>query len=346
MRLSRDLGLLVFVSRRRPRLLFASPGVDPHGGQRRSGYGRHRRRCNVEHPPSTRRRGTRRMATRARDGRAWRRRRARSIQAALLPLGGRRDLPPLRPRFTTTAALICRSHGGRHRDEASTASSCDTARRPKSRLSRSRVGRKRVSFGRSRRGKPAFTTSRSRSALPRDPRFQPRCTRPPPGVDFRVTEHPKRTVVEWRRIHLPRTTAWPLTLDVPVESIALPIEASKAPDPTGFRPLTVPEDRPIAWPLLLLAVVVLLKRRSIEVRMGPDAPLVRAPWAVRVGGHRNRPCDRSMAGPQPPRLCASADRLVSAPPCEVGAARDVGDLAARPGKRAPRAIPKLRQATS
>ena len=102
----------------------------------------------------------------------------------------------------------------------------------------------------------------------------------PPGVDFRVTEHRKRTVVEWRRIHLPRTTAWPLTLDVPVESIALPIEASKALAPTGFRPLTIPEDRPIAWTLLLLAVVVLLKRRSIEVRMGQDALLVQASWVV------------------------------------------------------------------
>jgi hypothetical protein len=102
----------------------------------------------------------------------------------------------------------------------------------------------------------------------------------PPGVDVRVAEGPKRTVVEWRRIHLPRTTAWPITLDVPVESITIPMTTPEAPNPTGFRPLRIPEERPIAWALLLLAVAVLLKRRSVEARMGRDRLLVQAPWAV------------------------------------------------------------------
>jgi len=102
----------------------------------------------------------------------------------------------------------------------------------------------------------------------------------PPGVEFRVTQGPKRTVVEWRRIHLPRMTAWPLTLDIPAEAIALPVAAPDAPAPTGFRPLTIPEKQSIAWALLLLAGLVLLKRRSIELRMGRHQLLVQAPWAA------------------------------------------------------------------
>ena len=100
----------------------------------------------------------------------------------------------------------------------------------------------------------------------------------PPGVDFKVAQHPKRTVIEWRRIHLPRTTAWPLTLDVPAEAITLPVTAQDTPDPTGFQPLSVPKERPIAWALLLLAVLVLLKRRTVELRMGRNRLLVQAPW--------------------------------------------------------------------
>ena len=102
----------------------------------------------------------------------------------------------------------------------------------------------------------------------------------PPGVDFHVAERAERTVVEWRRIHLPRMTAWPLTLDVPAKSIALPTTASDAPTPAGFRPLELPQERPLAWALLLLAALVLLKRRSVEVRMGSDGLLVQAPWVA------------------------------------------------------------------
>lgn len=100
----------------------------------------------------------------------------------------------------------------------------------------------------------------------------------PPGVDFQVSEHPERTVVEWRRIHLPRLTAWPLTLDLPRDAVELPLSAPDVPRPTGFVPLSKPEERPIVWTLLLVAVLVLLKRRAVEVRMGVDALLVRSPW--------------------------------------------------------------------
>jgi hypothetical protein len=102
----------------------------------------------------------------------------------------------------------------------------------------------------------------------------------PAGVDFQVAHRAKRTVVEWRRVHLPRMTAWPLTLDVPADAITLPVTAPSAPAPAGFRPLTIPEELPIAWALLLLAALVLLKRRSIELRMGRGRLLVQARWAV------------------------------------------------------------------
>jgi len=100
----------------------------------------------------------------------------------------------------------------------------------------------------------------------------------PPGVDFQVLEHPERTLVEWRRIHLPRLTAWPLTLDVPSHAVDLPLSAPDAPTPTGFRPLSNPDERPIVWTLLLVGILVLLKRRSVQVRMGSDALLVRSSW--------------------------------------------------------------------
>ena len=102
----------------------------------------------------------------------------------------------------------------------------------------------------------------------------------PPGVELQVAEHPERTVVEWRRIHLPRLTAWPLTLDVPLRALDLPVSAPDAPTPAGFRPLSTPDKRPIAWTLLLVAMLVLLKRRAVQVRMGPDAFLVRSPWVA------------------------------------------------------------------
>ncbi|TFH28048.1 MAG: hypothetical protein E4H00_09015, partial [Myxococcales bacterium] len=100
-----------------------------------------------------------------------------------------------------------------------------------------------------------------------------------PGVEFKIKQEAKRTVVEWRRIHLPRMTAWPLALDVPAEAIALPATA-ETPTPTGFKPLVIPETRPIAWALFLLAALVLLKRRFIEARLGREGLLVQAPRAA------------------------------------------------------------------
>lgn len=99
-----------------------------------------------------------------------------------------------------------------------------------------------------------------------------------PGVDFQIEERSGRTVIEWRRNHLPRMTAWPLTIDVPLQAINMPVSAPDSPTPNGFRPLSAPERRPLAWALFLVAAFVLLKRRSVESRMGRRSLLVRAPW--------------------------------------------------------------------
>lgn len=111
------------------------------------------------------------------------------------------------------------------------------------------------------------------SSIPRELRDTP------PGVEFDIVEKANRTVVEWRRTHLPRMTAWPLTVDVPMESIAVPPTTAHAPKPSGFRPLHTPGERPLAWALLLIAALVLLKRRSVETRMGHAGLLIRAPWS-------------------------------------------------------------------
>jgi len=102
-----------------------------------------------------------------------------------------------------------------------------------------------------------------------------------PGIRHQINEHTTRTFVEWRRIHLPRTTAWPLTIDVPAQSLALTVPTPEdAPRPEGFRPLPANDSRPLAWPLLFVAVLFLLKRRAIEMRMGRDVLLIRSPWPV------------------------------------------------------------------
>jgi len=101
-----------------------------------------------------------------------------------------------------------------------------------------------------------------------------------PGVDFKVIERPRATVVRWRRIHVPRMTAWPLALDVPAGSIALPPAADVGPAPDGFRPLKVVARHDVAWAILLLAAFALLKRLSIAAKLGRGRLLVRAGWPV------------------------------------------------------------------
>jgi hypothetical protein len=102
---------------------------------------------------------------------------------------------------------------------------------------------------------------------------------PSPGVDLQVVERPDQTVIRWRRIHLPRMTTWPLMFDAPAESIALPAPIEARPTPNGFRPLHIPEKRDIAWAILLLAVVALLKRRSIEVKRGRRQLWIHGSWS-------------------------------------------------------------------
>jgi len=101
-----------------------------------------------------------------------------------------------------------------------------------------------------------------------------------PGVDFKVIERPRATVVRWRRIHVPRMTAWPLALDVPAGSIALPPAADVGPAPDGFRPLKITANHDVAWAILLLAAFALLKRLSLDAKLGREQLLVRASWPI------------------------------------------------------------------
>ena len=99
-----------------------------------------------------------------------------------------------------------------------------------------------------------------------------------PGVNVVVKDGPRRTVVRWRRIHVPRMTAWPLMIDAPEGTIAVPKEKPRAPTPAGFRPLPKNDDRPIAWVTFAVLVLVLLKRRMVEHRHGADRLWIRGPW--------------------------------------------------------------------
>ncbi|MGB5812965.1 MAG: hypothetical protein WBG86_20700 [Polyangiales bacterium] len=103
-----------------------------------------------------------------------------------------------------------------------------------------------------------------------------------PGVRFSTTERPRATQLEWRRIHLPRHTPWRLAFDVPADALDLPADRPATKDATGFTPLPAEEQRPAPWALGVLALLILIKRRAIEITMGADALLVRVPWPAVV----------------------------------------------------------------
>ena len=103
-----------------------------------------------------------------------------------------------------------------------------------------------------------------------------------PGIDHQVLERPGRTIIRWRRIHLPRMTAWPLTLDAPANSIVVPVADEQAPTPDTFRPLPGSRERPIAWALFALAILALLKRRLIERTLGRSRLVLALPWPAAV----------------------------------------------------------------
>ncbi len=100
-----------------------------------------------------------------------------------------------------------------------------------------------------------------------------------PGIDLEVSER-ERTIVRWKRIHLPRMTPWPLTIDAPAGSLAVADSEEPQPTPDGFRPLDTREERPFTWAILALAILALLKRRQIERRLGRGSLWIRWSWPV------------------------------------------------------------------
>lgn len=101
-----------------------------------------------------------------------------------------------------------------------------------------------------------------------------------PGVELDITQGLRFTRIEWNRIHLPRHTPWTLIFDVPTSAVALPPSTPDAPTPSGFRPIDAEERRSLPWAIALLACLVLLKRRSIEARLGRGTLLVRTSWPI------------------------------------------------------------------
>jgi hypothetical protein len=104
-----------------------------------------------------------------------------------------------------------------------------------------------------------------------------------PGVGVEVSSGPRRTIVRWRRVHLPRLTAWPLALDLPEGWVALPESEPAPPATDGFHPLPAEQKRPIAWLAMVIAVLALLKRYANEKRFGRKQLWLRAPWVVVLG---------------------------------------------------------------
>ncbi|MEM7138096.1 MAG: hypothetical protein AAF500_16055 [Myxococcota bacterium] len=104
-----------------------------------------------------------------------------------------------------------------------------------------------------------------------------------PGVTLATHERPRATQFVWRRIHLPRHTPWNLRFRVNKGAIALPTAEPALPTAEPFTPLAPIEGQDLPWSVLVLALLVLVKRRAIEVTMGPEAHLVRLRWPAVLG---------------------------------------------------------------
>ena len=99
-----------------------------------------------------------------------------------------------------------------------------------------------------------------------------------PGIELAISEQANRTIIRWRRIHLPRMTPWPLTVDAPSGSLDVAAAEEAEPAPDGFRPLDPREERPIAWAMLALAILALVKRRQIERQLGRASLSISCRW--------------------------------------------------------------------
>ncbi|MEM7433889.1 MAG: hypothetical protein AAF436_01965 [Myxococcota bacterium] len=104
-----------------------------------------------------------------------------------------------------------------------------------------------------------------------------------PGVTLTTHERPGATQFVWRRIHLPRHTPWNLKFRVDKGSIALPASEPALPRPEPFTPLAPADGQDLPWAVLLLVLLVLVKRRAIEVTMGREAHVVRLGWPAVLG---------------------------------------------------------------
>lgn len=103
-----------------------------------------------------------------------------------------------------------------------------------------------------------------------------------PGIELTTHERPQVSQLVWRRIHLPRHTPWKLSFHVPKGGVTLPANGAPAKAPDAFDPLAPTKQRPMPWAMLLFALLVLAKRRAIEVTEGTRALVVRMPWPLAI----------------------------------------------------------------
>lgn len=149
----------------------------------------------------------------------------------------------------------------------------------------------------------------------------------PPGADFAeqddesAVEHvrypsDRRVVLAWRRVHLPRTTPWTITFDVPEREMAVALEQARPIARTHVaRKLLAP---PWAAPTVLAAMIAML---ALFTRLGARRddrrgvalePLVPMPEAARVTAILALSTASALLGPGRPWLVLVALGIVAA----------------------------------
>ncbi|MEM8609463.1 MAG: hypothetical protein AAGF92_20345 [Myxococcota bacterium] len=120
-----------------------------------------------------------------------------------------------------------------------------------------------------------------------------------PGIELTSHERPRVSQLVWRRIHLPRHTPWKLSFYAPKGALAVPTSGPKRESPNGFQPLLPTEPRSVPWAIMLFALLVLAKRRAIQVTLGKTALLLNAPWPLVLAGTALFVLAVTLAAPEP-----------------------------------------------
>ena len=101
-------------------------------------------------------------------------------------------------------------------------------------------------------------------------RLPKRINKQPPGIDVNIHHTRNSTVIRWQRVYLPRMTAWPLSVEIPL-AILPPTHNQETQQPTLslFHPLPHSPPAPKPWYLLVITLVALAKRALNKPRESP-----------------------------------------------------------------------------